>query len=73
MNYKLNKKYVQHSLTNSSNSPIVDKLPGTKGEVLEGEILKLLLPCLEAIVGKEHNGSIIPVKKKALAGLSRQK
>lgn len=47
-------------LTNSSNSPVVDKLPSTESKVLESEILQLSFPRLKAIVGKENNGSIIP-------------
>lgn len=47
-------------LTNSPNSPAVDKLPSTESKVLESEILQLSFPRLKAIVGKENNGSIIP-------------
>lgn len=48
------------TLTNSSNCPVVDKLPSTESKVLEIEILQLFFPCLKAVVGKENNGSIIP-------------
>lgn len=55
-------------LTHGPHGPVVDELAGAEGKVLEGEVLQFPLSCLEAVVHKEHNGSVVPAETNRETG-----
>lgn len=49
-------------LTDGSKGPVLDHELSTVGKVAKAQILQFFLPCLEAVVGKEDDGRVVPAK-----------
>lgn len=52
--------WVSGGLTDGSEGPVLDHELSTEGKVSKAQILQFFLPCLEAVVGKEDNGCVVP-------------
>lgn len=54
--------WVSGGLTDGSKGPVLDHELSTVGKVAKAQILQFFLPCLEAVVGKEDDGRVVPAK-----------